>query len=133
MQGGSLRGGTDRNVAELLCLLCHVSYERGDLAGARRALERELPLRRTREQEGAAAATLVNLGRACMQLGDWDVAEGHLSEAEDLLQSLAGAGAGVDRSGLREALWVHAECAEQRGDIDVALAKLRRLTDLLEG
>lgn len=137
MRGSSLLGNTERNMAELLCLLSLVAWARGDTDCVRWSLERELPLRRTRAQEGEAVSTLVNLGRVCLGAGDVDTAEAYLSEAEDTLQGLEGAPA--DPQGFvfafaaakREVLWLLAECAERRGDPAKALAQLRRLQEML--
>lgn len=136
-EGGMFCGNTDLNVAELLTLLCHVCWASRDVQGARKALEMELPLRRRKGQEGELAAALVNLGRACLELNDVPAADQHLSESEDLLQSMAGEGADTRGfvfagiAAMREALWLLAQCAERKGDIEAALAKLRRLAAIM--
>lgn len=135
LQGSQFRGNTERNIAELLCLLCKIAWARGDTTSALRALERELPLRRAPAQEGEVVITLANLGRTCLKLGDITAAAKHLSEAEVLLQGLLG-GSDTDSVGnhavvRREILWLLAQCAEQQGDIEGAVQQLERLQGVL--
>jgi len=95
----------------------------------RRALERELPLRRTRAQEPEAVVTLANLGRVCLETGDLHSAERYLSEAELTMQGLPAVS--HYEAVRREVLWMLATCSERQQDPSGALTQLNRLAEVL--
>jgi class 3 adenylate cyclase/predicted negative regulator of RcsB-dependent stress response len=104
-------------------------HQQGLVADARRELERSLELREVSGDRVGEAITLGNLGRLCLDLGDFASAAGYLARDLAIVEYLTPA-----RTRVRAQLCSHiGDCEVRLGQLDKAEASYRASAELARG